>query len=50
MGNQNNKKLEENDEKKENDIIKNIKKEYKVIFLGESGVGAKTNLIRRLMG
>ena len=53
MGNKNNKKLEKTEktnEKEEIDIIQNIKNEYKVIFLGEAGVGAKTNLIRRLMG
>ena len=50
MGNKNNKKLEKTNEKKEIDIIQNIKNEYMVIFLGGAGVGAKTNLIRRLMG
>ena len=50
MGNKFNKKLEKTQEKKENAINSNIKDEYKVIFLGESGTGAKTNLINILVG
>ena len=48
MGNKFNKKLEKTQEKKENDINSNNKDEYKVIFLGATGTGAKTNLINRL--
>ena len=54
MGNKNIKK-ENNNFKKEdkeiNDINESkIKDEYKIVFIGESGTGAKTNLINRLTG
>ena len=53
MGNKNIKKKEKNNFKKEekdkNDINESkIKDEYKIVFIGESGTGAKTNLINRL--
>ena len=53
MGNQNNKKKGKcgRDRMVIEHRIKNVlKKEYKIIFLGESGVGAKSTLINRLMG
>ena len=51
MGNQNNKKKRKYHRKKGTIEDKNIpKKEYKIIFIGESGVGAKSTLINRIMG
>ena len=50
MGNKFNKKLEKTQKKKENVINSNTVVEYKVIFLGEAGTGAKTNLINILVG
>ena len=53
MGNQNNKKKRNNDSKSgiiENRKEKVPKKEYKIIFVGGSGVGAKSNLINIIIG
>ena len=53
MGNQNNKKKRNNHRKRgiiEDRIEKVPKKEYKIIFVGGSGVGAKSTLINRIMG
>ena len=50
MGNKFNKKLKKTQEKKENTINSNFIGEYKVIFLGASGTGAKTNLLNILNG
>ena len=53
MGNQNNKKKRNNHRKGgtiEDEIEKDPKKEYIIIFIGGSGVGAKSSLINRIMG
>ena len=53
MGNHNNKKKRKKETKTEiiKDKIKKIpKKKYKIIFVGECAIGAKTTLIRRIMG
>ena len=54
MGNKNIKKENNNfkkEEKDKNDFNESkIKDEYKIVYIGESGTGAKTNLIKRLTG
>ena len=53
MGNQYNKKKKKYHKKRginENRIKIESKKEYKIIFVGESGTGAKSTLINRIMG
>ena len=53
MGNQYNKKKKKYHKKRginENRIKIESKKEYKIIFVGESGTGAKSTLINRIVG
>ena len=53
MGNQYNKKKKKHHKKRginEDRIKKEPKKEYKIIFVGESGTGAKSTLINRIVG